>query len=81
MDDSENMQYLNKLAVSLGVSYGRMYLVRQHNLILKYLIYVAINTDLLCTQYRYQISSDERCVQGAYANLDIMQVYILNRLL
>ena len=28
MDDSENIQYLNKFAVTLGVSDGRVYLVR-----------------------------------------------------
>jgi hypothetical protein len=27
MDESENIQYLNKLAVSIGVSHGYVYLV------------------------------------------------------
>jgi hypothetical protein len=28
MDESENLEYLNKLAVTIGVSYGNVYLVR-----------------------------------------------------
>ncbi len=62
MDESENLEYLNKLAVSIAVSYGNVYLVSMLHGLLACLFAKSMNVMI-------------GLFQGVSANLDIMQVH------
>ncbi len=70
MDESENLEYLNKLAVSIGVSYGNVYLVRMTYRC----IYGCSSPVLFQIKIRISMNVTMTLLQGVYANLDIMQV-------
>ena len=69
MDESENLEYLNKLAITIGVSFGNVYLVRMRQRHMNaYFAKFVILMIVLIKMAMVGLS------QGVYANLDIMQV-------